>query len=78
MEEIIKRCKLNVVIQCEYQFSPVGATILYLLSESLFDHTYTCSINFYTCNANTDLNDALDIIYGYFKQSYITKRMMER
>ena len=41
MEEIIQRCKLNVVSQCEYQFSPVGATMLYLLSEShLTIHTY--------------------------------------
>ena len=83
MEEIIQRCKLNVVSQCEYQFSPVGATMLYLLSEShLTIHTYpekrACSINLYTCNANTDLNDALDIIYGYFKQPYIIKKIMER
>ena len=83
MEEIIQRCKLNVVSQCEYQFSPVGATMLYLLSEShLTIHTYpekrACSINLYTCNPNTDLNDALDIIYGFFKQPYITKKIMIR
>ena len=83
MEEIIQRCKLNVVSQCEYQFSPVGATMLYLLSEShLTIHTYpekrACSINLYTCNPNTDLNDALDIIYGYFKQPYISKKIMIR
>jgi S-adenosylmethionine decarboxylase len=83
MEEIIQRCKLNVVSQCEYQFSPIGATMLYLLSEShLTIHTYpekrACSINLYTCNPKTDLNDALDIIYGYFKQPYIIKKVMER
>ena len=83
MEEIIQRCKLNVVSQCEYQFSPIGATMLYLLSEShLTIHTYpekrACSINLYTCNSKTDLNDALDIIYGYFKQPYIIKKVMER
>jgi S-adenosylmethionine decarboxylase len=83
MEEIIQRCKLNVVSQCEYQFSPIGATMLYLLSEShLTIHTYpekrACSINLYTCNPKTDLNDALDIIYGYFKQPYIIKKIMER
>ena len=83
MEEIIQRCKLNVVSQCKYQFSPIGATMLYLLSEShLTIHTYpekrACSINLYTCNPKTDLNDALDIIYGFFKQPYITKKIMER
>jgi S-adenosylmethionine decarboxylase len=83
MEEIIQRCNLNVVSQCEYQFRPIGATMLYLLSEShLTIHTYpekrACSINLYTCNPKTDLNDALDIIYGYFKQPYIIKKVMER
>jgi hypothetical protein len=29
MEKIIENCKLTVVGQCEYQFSPIGATILY-------------------------------------------------
>ncbi len=83
MEKIIVNCKLNVVSQCEYQFSPVGATILYLLSEShLTIHTYvnerSCSINLYTCNANTDFAEALDIIYNYFNKPYITKKIMER
>ena len=83
MEEIIPRCKLNFVSQCEYQFSPVGATMLYLLSEShLTIHTYpekrACSINLYTCNPNTDFTEALDIIYGYFKQPYISKKIMIR
>ncbi len=84
-EEIINKCNLNVVSPCEYEFSAVGATMLYLLSEShLTIHTYpgkrTCSIqvNLYTCNPKTDLNDALDIIYGYFKQPYIIKKVMER
>ncbi len=27
MKKIIENCKLNVVSQCEYQSSPVGATI---------------------------------------------------
>ena len=83
MEKIIENCHLNVVSQCEYQFSPYGATILYLLSEShLTIHTYpekkACSINLYTCNSNTDFLEALDIIYKFFKQPYIIKKIMER
>jgi S-adenosylmethionine decarboxylase len=67
MEEIIQRCNLHVVSQCEYQLSPIGATMLYLSSEShLTIHTYpekrACSINLYTCNPKSDLNDVLDII----------------
>ena len=34
MEKIIDNCKLNVVGMCEHQFSPYGATVLYLLSAS--------------------------------------------
>ncbi len=80
MEEIIQRCNLS---QCEYQVRPIGATMLYLLSEShLTIHTYpekrACSINLYSCNPKTDLNDALDIIYDFFKQPYIIKKVRER
>lgn len=83
MEKVIQNCNLNVVGMVEHQFQPYGATILYLLSEShLTIHTYVkeraCSINLYTCNANTDFTDALDIIYKFFKQPYITKKIMER
>jgi S-adenosylmethionine decarboxylase len=83
MKKIIENCKLNVVSQCEYQFSPIGATMLYLLSEShLTIHTYpqkkACSINLYTCNANTDFTEALDIIYKFFNKPYIIKKIMER
>jgi S-adenosylmethionine decarboxylase len=83
MEKIIENCKLNVVGKCEHQFSPYGATMLYLLSEShLTVHTYpekkACSINLYTCNAYTDFVVALDIIYKFFKKPYIFKKIMER
>ena len=83
MEIIIKNCKLNVVGKCEHQFTPYGATMLYLLSEShLTIHTYpekkACSINLYTCNISTDFTEALDVIYKFFKQPYIIKKIMER
>ena len=83
MEKIIENCKLKVVGKCEHQFTPYGATMLYLLSEShLTIHTYfkerACSINLYTCNANTDFTEALDVIYKFFKQPYIIKKVMER
>ena len=69
MEKIIDVCKLNVVGKCEYQFTPIGVSMLYLLSEShLTIHTYpekkACSINLYTCNLDTDLNEALNVFYN--------------
>ena len=83
METIIEKCQLNVVGKCEHQFSPYGATMLYLLSEShLTIHTYpeqkACSINLYTCNPNTDFFEALDIIFKFFKQPYIIKKCINR
>jgi S-adenosylmethionine decarboxylase len=83
MEKIIENCKLNVNGKCEHQFTPYGATILYLLSEShLTIHTYVkeraCSINLYTCNISTDCTEALDVIYNFFKKPYIIKKIMER
>jgi S-adenosylmethionine decarboxylase len=83
MEKIIENCGLNGVGKCEHQFSPYGATMLYLLSEShLTVHTYvkerSCSINLYTCNPNTDFKEALEIIYKFFKQPFIIKKIMER
>ena len=83
MEKIIENCKLIVVGKCEHQFSPYGATMLYLLSEShLTIHTYpekkACSINLYTCNPNTDFVEALDVIYKFFKKPFIIKKIMER
>ncbi len=83
MEKIIENCKINVVNQCEYQFSPVGATILYLLSEShltipTYPQNKACSINLYICNSNTYFAEALSIIDDYFNKPYITKKIMER
>lgn len=89
LEEIIEKLNLNVVGMIEHQFEPYGATILYLLKEShLTVHTYVkeraCSINLYTCNANTDLDLAIKIINNYFEESYyygniyITKNVLKR
>lgn len=83
MEKIIVNCKLNVVNSCEYQFNPIGATMLYLLAEShLTIHTYpekkACSINLYSCNANIDFMEALNVIYEYFDKPFISKRILYR
>ncbi len=45
MENKLQNCNLNDVGKCEYQFWPVGATMLYLLSEShlTIHNTYVSS-----------------------------------
>lgn len=84
MEKIIYDLKLNVVGQVFKQFEPVGATLLYLLSEShLSIHTYVeekyVSIDLYVCNDRTDFNLVLDIIYDFFNgDCWIRKRVLER
>jgi len=84
MEKIIKDLQLTVVGQMHHQFEPVGATSLYLLSEShLSIHTYPemrcCTIDLYCCSDRINLDDALEIIYNYFdRDCIITKYVLNR
>ncbi len=84
MKKIINEGKLNAIGEMKHQFEPVGATILYLLSESHISiHTYPekcyCAIDIYCCKMNYDFNIILDIIYTYFKgDCIILKKIIER
>ena len=78
MDKIIKDMDLHVVGELHHQFQPVGATSLYLLSEShLSIHTYPelryCAIDLYCCNGDINMNNVLDIIYNYFDGNCIIK-----
>lgn len=78
MEKIINDMDLNVVGQIHKQFEPIGATCLYLLSEShLSIHTYPelryCAIDLYCCNNEINMIDVLEIIYNYFNHNCIIK-----
>ena len=89
-KSLIKNLNLTVLDSITHQFKNRnnkeqndGYTGLYMLSEShLTFHSYVeakcISINLYTCNANTDFTEALDVIYKFFKQPYIIKKIMER
>ena len=79
MEKIIKDMDLHVVGEIHKQFEPIGATCLYLLSEShLSIHTYPeiryCAIDLYCCSNNINMNDVLEIIYNYFNSDCIIKK----
>ena len=84
MKKIIDELKLNIVGEASHQFSPYGATLLYLLSEShLAIHSYVdekyCSIDLYVCNDKMNFNTVLDIIYEFFNfNCWIRKRILER
>ena len=79
MEKIIKEMNLNVVGEVHKQFEPVGATCLYLLSEShLSAHSYPelryLAIDLYCCNENICMPCALDIIHNYFDGECIIRK----
>ena len=70
MEKIIQEVDLHVVGEVQKQFNPIGATCLYLLSEShLSAHSYPelryLAIDLYNCSGSIDLPHTLDMIYNY-------------
>ena len=81
LEKIIRDMNLNVVGEVHHQFEPVGATCLYLLSEShLSIHTYPelryLTMDLYCCNNNINMDDVLEIIYNYFNHDCIIKKIV--
>lgn len=84
MKKIIEVGKLNVIGETKQQFKPIGATILYLLSEShLSIHTYPernyCAIDLYCCNPSINMAKILEVIYNYFDGNCVMmKKIIER
>ena len=79
MEKIIKNMNLTTVGEIHHQFEPVGATCLYLLSQShLSAHSYPelryLAIDLYHCSDEINMVDALDIIYDYFNGDCIIRK----
>ena len=87
---LIKNLNLSVIDSITHQFKDRndknkndGYTGLYLLSEShLTFHSYVkekcISINIYTCNPNTDFDEAIRIIFFYFNKPYVIKQIIKR
>ncbi len=79
MEKIIKNMNLTTVGEIHHQFEPVGATCLYLLSQShLSGHSYPelryLAIDLYHCSDEINMVHALDIIYDYFNGDCIIRK----
>jgi len=75
----------TIVSKNYYNFSPFGLTFIYILAESsLVYHTYRekdnlISIDFYTCNINTDFNKFIKLINEKFNMKEIkTKKIIKR
>lgn len=78
MNDIIIGCKLNVLGELTHQFQPIGATMIYLLSEShLSVHTYPekkmITLDLYSCNLNINRDEIIKIINDFFKNKCIIK-----
>jgi S-adenosylmethionine decarboxylase len=71
-DEIVKECDLHVVSETGFQFEPIGATYVYVLSESHMSiHTYpennSAYMDIFCCNLTFNENKAFDIIKKFFK-----------
>ena len=84
MAKRIEKGQLNVLGEIKHQFKPIGATILYLLSEShLSIHTYPernyCALDLYCCNTKINMVEILEVIYNYFNGNcVIVKKVIDR
>ena len=71
-DEIVKKCALHVVSETGHQFEPIGATYIYVLSESHMSiHTYpetnSAYMDIFCCNLSFDQDKAYEIIKNFFR-----------
>lgn len=83
MEELIQELDLHVVSQTGYQFSPVGYTYAYVLSESHFTiHTYpeyrSCYMDLFCCNPQFDPVHAIERIKQKFHTEHVRSQIIRR
>ena len=83
MEELIQELDLHVVAQTGHQFSPIGYTYAYVLSESHFTiHTYpeyrSCYLDLFCCNPRFDPVDAIARIKQKFQTEHVRSQIIRR
>ncbi len=83
LDTIIEKLTLTVVNESGYQFSPIGYTYAYVLSEShMTIHTYpeknSCYIDIFCCNSSFNPDKAIDIIKGIFSSNNIKHTILYR
>ena len=71
LDDIVKALEFHVVAQTGHQFSPIGYSYAYVLSESHFTiHTYpeyhSCYIDMFCCNPALDAERAVQLIKDAF------------
>jgi len=83
MEELIQELDLHVVAQTGHQFSPIGYTYAYVLSESHFTiHTYpeyrSCYLDLFCCNPQFDPLYAIERIKQKFQTEHVRSQIIRR
>lgn len=83
LDRIIRELHLTVVAQAGHQFSPVGYTHAYVLSESHFTiHTYpeygSCYIDIFCCDQEFSPAHAIQMIQHIFETETVQYQVIRR
>jgi len=83
LQTIVDRCALNVVSEAGYQFEPIGATYVYVLSESHMSiHTYpeknAAYMDIFCCNPEFDCEAAIETIKDVFNTDSVDYEVVYR
>jgi S-adenosylmethionine decarboxylase proenzyme len=83
LEEIVRDLQLHVMSQTGHQFSPLGYSYAYVLSESHFTiHTYpeyhSCYIDIFCCNAEFSATRAIASIQRVFQTTAVHYQLIRR
>jgi S-adenosylmethionine decarboxylase len=76
LDAIVKTCDLHVVAKVHHQFTPIGATCVYVLEESHMSiHTYpensACYMDIFCCSHAFEPEKAILVIQEWFDKADI-------
>jgi S-adenosylmethionine decarboxylase proenzyme len=83
LDEIVHQLRLNVMSQTGHQFSPMGYTYAYVLSESHFTiHTYpeyrSCYIDLFCCSPSFQPSEMIRLIKERFGTEVVQYQVVSR
>lgn len=83
LDDIVGQLQFNVVSEAGHQFSPMGYSYAYVLSESHFTiHTYpeydSCYIDMFCCNPSFDPERAVSLVREAFHTDSVKYQVVRR
>ena len=83
LKDIVSKLQLNVVSETGFQFSPIGYSYAFVLSESHFTiHTYpeykSCYIDVFCCNSEFNPETTVEIIKNAFNTTNVKYQVVRR